>query len=228
MPYVVTCPFWQFVDHWQTLITGVFALCGGGVAFLGAIRAANIQAQAGREQTQANFELSRKRDAALRDEEINNISNAIRREIIVLSEILINQLKILAAIKCGQITVTRNHIRSVIMNPEPIIYKAVANRIGILPYPVVQFYMRLVEIQDAVQIIAVGPDGEDAPVPGAEAQTTAKSVIVACQLARSIIQHAPKPSVDEEIARITLVHIDEALKRAKQSFPELLPQSRAV
>jgi hypothetical protein len=220
--YVVTSLFWQFVDHWQTLITGVFALIAGAVAFCGSIRAANIQARAGHKQTQANFELSRQRDAALRSEEINNISNAIRREIIVFSEILINQLRILEVIKSNKITVMRKNIHSVIMNPDPIIYKAVANRIGMLPYPVVQFYMRMVEIQDAVQIIFVGPDGENASVPGAEAETMAKSVIIACRLARAIISHASGPSVDEEISRITLAHIDEALERAKQSFPKLV------
>jgi hypothetical protein len=109
------------------------------------------------------------------------------------------------------------------MNPEPIIYKAVADRIGLLPYPVVQFYMRMLEIQNAVQIIVFGPGGENVPVPGEEAETMAKSVIIACRLARTIISHASGPRVDEEeIARITLVHIDEALERAKQSFPELL------
>jgi hypothetical protein len=70
------------------------------------------------------------------------------------------------------------------MTPDPIIYKAVANRIGLMPYPVVQFYMRMVEIQTAIQIAAVGPGGENVAVPGGEAETIAKSVTIACQLAR--------------------------------------------
>jgi hypothetical protein len=154
-----------------------------------------------------------------RREEANNVSRAIRREVIVLSEILISHLQILAAIKSGAVTITRNKLRSAIMNPDPTIYKAVADRIGLLPYPVVQFYMRLLEIQNAIQIAVVGPGGENVAVPGGEAQTIAKSVAIACQLARLIISHGP--NVDEEISRITLVHIDEALERAKQSFPEL-------
>jgi hypothetical protein len=72
-------PFWQFVDHWQTLITGGAAIVGGGAAFWGSVRAAKILARAGYKQIQDNFELSRKRDAALRCEEVNNISNTIRR-----------------------------------------------------------------------------------------------------------------------------------------------------
>ena len=105
---------------------------------------------------------------------------------------------------------------SAISNPEPTIYKAVADRIGLLPYPVVQFYMRMVEIQNAVQIAVVGPGDE---LPGGEAETIAKSVIIVCRLARAIISHAPGRSLDEEISKITLVHIDEALKKSKQSFP---------
>jgi hypothetical protein len=154
-----------------------------------------------------------------RREEANNVSRAIRREVIVLSEILISHLQILAAIKSGAVTITRNKLRSAIMNHDPTIYKAVADRIGLLPYPVVQFYMRLLEIQNAIQIAVVGPGGENVAVPGGEAQTIAKSVAIACQLARLIISHGP--NIDEEISRITLVHIDEALERAKQSFPEL-------
>jgi hypothetical protein len=151
-----------------------------------------------------------------RCEEATNVAHAVRREIIVLSEILISHLRILEAIKSGEITVTRDKLRSTIMNPDPIIYKAVADRIGLLPYPVVQFYMRMLEIQNAVQVAGVGPGGGSVAVPGGEAETIAKPVIIACRLARAIISHPSGPSVDEEeIARIALVHIDEALERAK-------------
>jgi hypothetical protein len=130
-----------------------------------------------------------------RREEANNISRSIHREVIVLSEILISHLTILAAIKSGAVTITRNNLQSAIMNPEPTIFKAVADRIGLLPYPVVQFYMRLLEIQSAVQIAVVGPGGENVVIQGGEAQTIAKSVTIACQLARTIISHGP--NIDE-------------------------------
>jgi hypothetical protein len=121
-----------------------------------------------------------------------------------------------SACAAGKITMERNKLCSAIINAEPTIYKAVADRIGLLPYPVVQFYMRMVEIQmveiqNAVQIAVVGPGDE---IPGEEAETIAKSVIIACRLARAIISHASGQSVDEEISRITLVHIDEALDGA--------------
>jgi hypothetical protein len=155
-----------------------------------------------------------------RREEANNVARAIRREIIVLSEILMSHLRILEAIKAGEVTIMRGNLRSTIMNPDPTIYKAVADRIGLLPYPVVQFYMRLLEIQNAVQIAAVGPGGENVIVPGGEAETIAKSLIIACRLARAIITHVPDPSLDDErVSQITLEHIDAALESAKRSFP---------
>lgn len=162
-----------------------------------------------------------------RREEKYNVSRAIRREIVVLSEVLISQLQIFEAIRLGTFTVTRNELRSLMMNPEPIIYKAVAGRIGLLPYPVVQFYTRLIEIQNNVQTAAIGLGGDTASIPGAEAETMAKSVIIACKLARAIILHSSEPIPDEEISRITLVHIDEALKRADESFCQKVCSRRA-
>jgi hypothetical protein len=53
MPYTVTSCFWQVVDHWQTLIAGVFALLGGGVAYIGALQAARRQVKAVNAQTSA-------------------------------------------------------------------------------------------------------------------------------------------------------------------------------
>jgi hypothetical protein len=72
------------------------------------------------------------------------------------------------------------------MNPDPIVYRAVADRIGRLPYDpqfVVSFYMRMVYIQQTIEIIVVGnPDDDSAPVPEEEAETLAKNLMMTCQL----------------------------------------------
>ena len=92
---------------------------------------------------------------------------------------------------------------------DPIIYKAVADRIGLIPHPqgVVGFYMRMVEIQQAVQVISVEVPG-DAPVSAENAETLAGSLIVAGQLARSVISHGPSfgpdASLDEQVSRSRL------------------------
>jgi outer membrane protein TolC len=51
--YVVTSYFWQAVDHWQTLIAGVFALIAGGVAYLAGLQQANATRQAANRQVEA-------------------------------------------------------------------------------------------------------------------------------------------------------------------------------
>jgi hypothetical protein len=43
------------IEKFQTLLTGMFAIFAATIAFLGAVRAANIQAQAGHAQAQATF-----------------------------------------------------------------------------------------------------------------------------------------------------------------------------
>jgi hypothetical protein len=117
----------------------------------------------------------------------------------------------------------RKNAHTIMMNLDPIVYRAVANRIGLLPHSqlLVKFYMRLVEIQQAIQIISVRSPGDDsALVSGEEAETLAKSLIIACRLAQAIISHAPDPSLDEKVSQIALAHIDAALESAKRSFPE--------
>jgi hypothetical protein len=50
MPYVATSPFWQFVDHWQTLIAGTFALLAGATAYIAGVQQARATTQSSRNQ----------------------------------------------------------------------------------------------------------------------------------------------------------------------------------
>jgi class 3 adenylate cyclase len=95
--------------------------------------------------------------------------------------------------------------------------------VGLLPYSqnVVSFYMRMVEIQQAIQVIVIeGPGNDSDPVSAADAEPIAQSLILACQLARTIISHVPGPSLDEQVSQITLAQIDAAIEHATQSFPK--------
>jgi hypothetical protein len=51
--YEVKEPFWQFVDHWQTLITGLLALAAGVGTVWATIKSANREIAAAQEQTKA-------------------------------------------------------------------------------------------------------------------------------------------------------------------------------
>jgi hypothetical protein len=51
--YEVKEPFWQFVDHWQTLMTGVLALVAGVGTVWATIKSASREIAAAQEQTKA-------------------------------------------------------------------------------------------------------------------------------------------------------------------------------
>jgi len=57
--YVVTSHFWQWVDHWQTLIAGLFAVVAGVIAVGGSIWAAILQIGAMRESTTQEIDAMR-------------------------------------------------------------------------------------------------------------------------------------------------------------------------
>ncbi|MFI5020888.1 MAG: hypothetical protein ACHQRJ_04445 [Alphaproteobacteria bacterium] len=52
MSYDLKDPFWQFVDHWQTLITGLLALLAALGTIWVTIRAANREISAAQDQTE--------------------------------------------------------------------------------------------------------------------------------------------------------------------------------
>ena len=51
--YVVTSSFWEFVDHWQTLIAGVFALIAGRIAYIAGVQQASATTRASSKQLAA-------------------------------------------------------------------------------------------------------------------------------------------------------------------------------
>jgi shikimate 5-dehydrogenase len=81
--------------------------------------------------------------AKQRREEAKRVTDAVRREIVEFTKMLIEALKICELIKSG-LTVSRKNSHSILINAEPIIYKAVADRISLLHHPqlVVSFYGR--------------------------------------------------------------------------------------
>jgi hypothetical protein len=51
--YAVTSYFWQVVDHWQTLIAGLFALVAGGIAYIAGLQQAWATTRASSKQLAA-------------------------------------------------------------------------------------------------------------------------------------------------------------------------------
>ena len=203
---------WKLLYDWQTIIAGAAAILGGWIAY----RAGVIQAKATRDA-------SDKQIAAVAAEIKNSdtaATDAIRREVIEFSKFISGNLEICGHINAGT-QVPRRDLPSIMKTGiEPVVYPAIADRIGRIPFPqqVVSFYTRIAEAQAIIEIVAKGP-GHDTPVTPALAQSLADSLITALQLAKAIVEHVPNPNLDEKVIDITRRNIDEALATAQQNFP---------
>ena len=196
---------WPADFTWYKLLTDWGSILGGIIGAAGAVGA-------------VYFLIVRQRH-----EEANNVSNAIRREIIECCKIVMSALSICEHIKSGDVEIKKKNAHLIMVPLDPIVYRAIADRVGLLPYSqnVVSFYMRMVEIQQTIQVIVIeGPSNDSDPVSAADAEPIAQSLLLACQLARTIISHVPGPSLDEQVSQITLAQIDAAVESATQSFPK--------
>jgi len=63
MTYQVTSPFWQFVDHWQTLIAGVLAVLAAAATIYFTMKAAKWEVDAANEQIRTSIRAERARIA---------------------------------------------------------------------------------------------------------------------------------------------------------------------
>jgi hypothetical protein len=196
---------YDFLRDQGSLIAGILALIAGLVAY----RVGKMQVRAiAAAETNANIAAA----------------EAVIREVIEYNKLVIEALRICSAIHSGKIQMERRNAYSIMMNSDPVVYKAVATRIARLPFDaqlLIQFHLRIVYIQQTIQIIVFGPGGDDAAVPRGEIQTLSKNLIIICQLAQAIIRHAPSTGVTENVSQIILAQIDAALEKAKQSFPKL-------
>jgi hypothetical protein len=119
---------WQLLER----STGVIAIFAAGVAFWSAVRAANINARAVRDQAQANFNYNRLRDEALRYGEMLSIAIAIYSEILSLRDEVAHIALIIAGVENSGDDVDAQFLEDFKLS-EPIIYPALAEKLGVLP-----------------------------------------------------------------------------------------------
>jgi hypothetical protein len=170
-----------------------------------------------------------------RREETAKVADAIRTEVTTLVKYVIGAVKICEQIKSGEIKVPRQDAHYIVKNfaSDPVIYPAVADRIGLLPHPhaTTEFYMRLSETKTMVEMLRTktDPPGITYSSPTLEyikpefAETVVESLITALQLARPIVANEGDSSAKSQLAawvQTTVVsQIDDCFKSAKASFP---------
>jgi hypothetical protein len=124
--------------------------------------------------------------------------------------------------------VPKSALAEMIRTVEPVIYPAIASRIGRLPFSqqVLSFYARISEAKTLVEATANSPD-RGQHVSAGLATTIADSFIGACQLARAILgtvhnEDIPNLNANWEVhvKGSTRIDLDIALSNAQQAFPD--------
>jgi hypothetical protein len=171
-----------------------------------------------------------------RKEETAKVADAVRTEVTTIVKSIILSIKVCQQIAEGTRHVPRQDARYIVKNlfSDPIVYPAVADRVGLLPYPqaTTEFYMRLSEAKAMVEALRTktDPPGITYSAPTVEyvtpefAATIADSLGTALLLARSIVANEDDASVKVQLAGLVQARvvgqIDECLKSAKESFPD--------
>jgi hypothetical protein len=148
----------------------------------------------------------------------------------------IGAITICEQIKKGIINVPRQDAHYIVKNfaGEPVIYPAVADRVGLLrhPHATAEFYMRIVEAKIMVEMLRIKTDVPGhmytaAPVELVTPQfasSVADSLLTALQLARAIVadeeMSVGKSQFTAWVQSVVVAQIDDCLKSAIETFPD--------
>lgn len=158
-----------------------------------------------------------------RNEDTRKVSAAVRTEVASLVTYIIGAVEICQDIAGGGRQVPRKDVGYIMRKlfVEPAVYRAVADRIGLLPHPnaTTQFYMRLSEARAMVESLQMASI-EQEYVSAENAATIADSLITALQLAHGVLGNDGDPRMAEWVGQVMVRQIDECLKSARHSFPD--------
>jgi hypothetical protein len=165
-----------------------------------------------------------------RRQDIAKVQSAVRTEVTTFSKYIIGALDICQQIAMRGLKIPMLDAEYIGKNPpDPVIYPAVADRVGLLRHPqaTVEFYMRITEAKSnlaAMRRKAAGLTQAQAAltfIQPTNAEVIADSLLTALQMARHIIgdDDPTRSEMDLWIQRAMLRDIDAALASAKITFP---------
>jgi hypothetical protein len=196
-------------DHWGEQAAALGAFIGGLVGAVGAITAVFLAL------------------ARQRKEDTTNVTSAVQTEVTGLAKYVEGALDVCADIANGTRHIPRANATYIVKNllsAHPVIYPAVADRVGLLPHPeaTVAFYMRISEAKAMAEMYAAATGTHQPYVTNELAASIADCLITALQLAIPIIKpYHPSASAElkQGVQSIVSDQIEEALARAKVTFP---------
>ena len=158
-----------------------------------------------------------------RRDEQKRVHRAILREVIEFNRLAVGHLETCEQIGRSKVSIPYAHLPATMTMPTPIIYPAVADRIGLLQAPqlVVSFFTRIPEIDAHIALIA-RQTRVNAYVSAADINVLVEHWINLCTLGRSIIlEKELNPGVfDAAIQTNAIQSIDAAVASVRGVFPE--------
>jgi hypothetical protein len=154
----------------------------------------------------------------------------VRTEVASLTTYVIGAIEICQGVANGKLEIPSQDA-SYIMRKlwgEPVVYAAVADRVGLLPHPnaTVQFYMRLAEAKAMLESLQTKTNAAETSTTARReklkpefAETIADSLITALQLSRGILDPDSDPRMAEWVGQVAIGQIDECLHSAQATFP---------
>jgi hypothetical protein len=158
-----------------------------------------------------------------RREDRTRIRDAIIREVISFARLAIGHLKICNNIHTGRITLPVPKLAKMTQMPAPIIYPAVADKIGLLKAPqhVVAFYGRFEEIAIMAQAVSGDQNRQTSRIEANDVRLIVEVLLDSCRLAGSIIQDSAfGKEFDKAISADILSQIGETTTETRKNFPE--------
>lgn len=172
--------------------------------------------------------------ARQRQEDTAKVSDAVRTEVTAYVKYIIGAVEVCAEIATKGLKIPCQDARYIAKNfwGDPIVYPAVADRVGLLPHPnaTIEFYMRLAEVRGMLEALRTKTDPSSATYVSPPVQyvtpefavSIADSLITALQLAHPIVANdgnLAKSHLAAWVQTTVVSQIDECLKSAKVSFP---------
>ena len=160
-----------------------------------------------------------------RKEDRERIHGAVVREIIEFARVAVGQLDTCENIRSGLIALPAAKLPQALKWPTPIIYPAVADKIGLLKSPqhVVAFYMRVSEIATMAQAVADDPKPQTSRVQDNNVRLIVEALLDICQFATWIIhdrdvKEAEFRDFDSAVTASVLADMEKATKESRERF----------
>jgi hypothetical protein len=159
-----------------------------------------------------------------RREDRKRIRDAIIREVIEFTRLAIGHLETCNNIHDGTTTMPVPKLAEMMQMPAPIIYPAVADKIGLLkaPHRVVSFYMGIAGIAIGAQALAADPKRQTANLQAGDVKLIVEEWLVICRFASWMIQDSEVgKEFDKALSARILSDIDAITTATRKNFPEL-------